>query len=155
MLSLLPIIAIYIILILQPLFLISRFKQRFEIALPICMIIDVLIILLAGLVFQRLTIGVVLVVMLATASLAYTAYAERKDYKGFLPKVLTPGFYAFGVCYVFAWATNYARIVTWVDDIRAYAVQPMQMFFHDRLYTDPNVFMPGGTRSPPFQPLFQ
>ena len=102
--NILPIVAIYLILVLQPLFLISKFKQRFEIALPICMIIDVFIILFAGLIFQRLTVGVVIVVLLAIASLAYTVYAERKDYKKFLPKVLTPGFYAFGVCYVFAGA---------------------------------------------------
>jgi len=137
-------VLIYVLLIVQTLFFISRYKQRFEVTLPVCILIDVLIILLAGLIFHRLTIGVIIVAILSLSSLIYTVVVERKQYRQFISQLTTPGFYAFGALYVLSWLVHFNRRVFDVDSFGAYALMTKQMFIHDVFYTHPDIHISVG-----------
>jgi hypothetical protein len=154
-LVILKITAIFILLSVQPLPLISRFKQRFEIALPICMMLDVCIILFTGLLFHNLTFGVWCVVLLAVCCFVSAIIIERKKLLIFLGEILTPGFCAWVVGFVFIWAISYTRVLTQWDDFMHWGKFIKQMMLNNRLYNANDIWVPIHQEYPPAMSLFQ
>jgi hypothetical protein len=75
--------------------------MRFEKSLPLCIMADVFILLLSGVLFHNLTIGIAMLAICIAACAITTIAKERQRYREFALAVFTPGFYAFLVGYIF------------------------------------------------------
>ncbi|MDR1000612.1 MAG: hypothetical protein LBL96_07435 [Clostridiales bacterium] len=147
---------IFILFVSQTFVFISRFKQRFEIALPICVMFDTLLLTFAGVFFHNLIIGLWLIIVFSAASLFVSLWCERKNLLDFFNQMFTAGFWAFCIMYVFVWITHINRVnlIYW-DDYGHWGKFIKQLLLNNRLYTDNDIWFPRHKDYPPVVPLFE
>ncbi|MDR0813254.1 MAG: hypothetical protein LBO63_04550 [Oscillospiraceae bacterium] len=132
-------VLIFIILSVQPAFFTSRFRQRFEFGMPVCLCLDVFLLLLAGMLFHNLIIGLVLICVFSAASLALAVFFERKNLRSFFSEYLSPGFWAFLVLYALVWIVCAGRIINLWDEFMHWGPMVKQTYLTNRLFTDEGI----------------
>jgi hypothetical protein len=130
---------IFLILSVQPAAFTSRFRQRFEFGMPVCLCLDVILLLVCGIVFHNLIIGLVLICLFSAASLVLAVFFERKELRSFFAEYLSPGFWAFLVLYAIVWIVCQGRRIAQWDEIMHWGPMIKQTYLTNRLFTDEGI----------------
>lgn len=135
------VIILFFLITTQALFLLSKFRLRFELGVPICIMLDMFVLLFCGLLFSNLLIGVYGIFGLTLCGLLYVFSNEKKRFRKFLTVFRSPGFIVFTIGYAFCWLVSLPQVPHAWDDYGHWFPFVKQMLNYDMLYSDPNVYL--------------
>lgn len=131
-------------------------KVRFEITLPISIVLNVLVVYLVTVLTGKISIGMVFAMVLSLLFFAHLV--ADKDRLSFLKNtMLTPGFMTFLLLYVFIFILNFNRVPYGADDFTHWAQHVKDMWILDDFYNstaNPALYV-GHPNYPPAIQLFQ
>lgn len=146
---------LFILLTIQALFFLSRCKLRFELAIPICLMLDMLILLVSGILFSNLLIGLYLIIGFSVVGILAIIFGERKHLREFCMVFCSTGFVAFVVGYVFSWAVSLPHVAYAWDDYGHWLPFVKQMVTYNKLYSEPEVYLIRHWYYTPAMPLLE
>ena len=137
----LGLVILFVLLTAQALFLLSRCRLRFELGVPISLMVDMFVLLFCGLVLSDLRIGVYLIIAMSAAGAAAAILCERNRLPSFLSVFASPGFIVFVVGFVLCCFISMRHVTYAWDDFGHWLPFVRQMVNYDKLYTDASVYL--------------
>lgn len=132
---------LFVLLTAQALFFLSRCRLRFELGIPISLMLDMLILLFSGLFASNLLLGVELITVFSMAGLMVALLGERKHLREFFSVFSSLGFIVFAVGFVFCWLVSIRHVAYDWDDYGHWLPFVKQMVNYDMLYSESGIYL--------------
>ena len=132
---------LFIMITMQAMFFQSRLRIHFELAVPISIMVDMIVLLFAGLVCSNLLIGVYAIVLLSLVGLLILVIEQRKCRGKIPPRFISSGFVIFFIGFFLCGLVSVFQIPHAWDDYGHWLPFVKQMVAYDKLYSDPSVYL--------------
>ena len=148
-------IIFFLLITAQSLFFLSRFQLRFELAVPICLMLDMFLLLFSGLLVSNLLIGIYLIFALSVAGIFAVIIKEKACLLEFCRVFSSLGFVVFVIGYALCWAVSLPHVTYEWDDFGHWLPFVEQMVSYDKLYSLPEIYLIRHWYYTPAMPLLQ